>query len=82
MLSRYDSPEARALFSQCVNLAGKLRTEVVNYDGVMMRVREGVKQVFERVDMDLKGGEGPIEEVEKRLDFFMKKVSQTLTLLT
>lgn len=41
----------------------------------MTRVREGVKQTFERVDMDLKGGEGAVEEVEKRLAFFTKKVS-------
>lgn len=76
MLSRYDSPEARALFShQCFNLAGKLRTETADYEGVMSRVREGVKQTFDRVDMELKGGEGPVEEVEKRLDFFVKKVS-------
>lgn len=41
----------------------------------MTRVQEGVKQTFERVDMDLKGGEGAVEEVEKRLAFFTKKVS-------
>lgn len=76
MLSRYDSPEARSLFSHhCFNLAGKLRTEKTDYEGVMTRVRPGVKQIFERVDMDLKGGEGPVEEVEKRLEYFIKKVS-------
>lgn len=75
MLSRYDSPEARALFSQhCLNLAGKVRTEKADYEGVMTRVREGVKQVFDRVDLELKGGEGPVEEVEKRLEYFTKKV--------
>ena len=38
-------------------------------------VRQGVRQVFERVDLGLKGGEGQVEEVEKRLQHFMKKVS-------
>ncbi|KAI9637456.1 uncharacterized protein MKK02DRAFT_23689 [Dioszegia hungarica] len=79
LLSRYDSPEARALFShQCHNLAGKVRTEKADYEGVMTRVREGVKQTFERVDMDLKGGEGAVEEVEKRLAFFTKKTIPAL----
>lgn len=38
-------------------------------------VRQGVRQVFERVDLGLKGGEGQVEEVEKRLQHFMKKVN-------
>lgn len=44
-------------------------------------VRDGVKQTFERVDLDLKGGEGQVEEVEKRINVFTKKVSQILAYL-
>jgi U3 small nucleolar RNA-associated protein 25 len=76
VLSRFDAPEIRALLSQhCANLAGRLRLERGEYAGTMGYVRDGVKQTFERVDLGLKGGEGPVEEVEKRLEWFTKKVS-------
>lgn len=79
LLSRFDAPEVRALFSQhCYNLAGKLRLEAPTYKGTMGFVRTGVKQVFERVDLGLKGGEGQVEEIEKRLQHFTKRVRVAL----
>lgn len=79
LLSRYDSPEARSLFHKhCFNLEGKVRLEKNDYTGILDRVRPGVKQVFERFDLEnnLKGmsGDAAAEEVDARLEWFTKKV--------
>lgn len=75
LISRYDTPEARALFHRyCYNLQGKLRLEKADFEGVLNQVRPGVRQVFERIDQGSKGVDGAIEEVEQRLDWFTKKV--------
>lgn len=76
-MSRYDMPEARAIFARhCYNLAGKVRLETPPLPGVLGRVKPGVKQVFDRIDAASEGGrgEGAVEEVERRLNFFTKKV--------
>ena len=78
MLSRFDSPETRTLFHRyCHNLQGKIRLERNDYPGVLSRVRPGIRQVFERIDLDGSNGfsgEAAAEEVEIRLDWFAKKV--------
>jgi U3 small nucleolar RNA-associated protein 25 len=79
LISRYDSPEARALFHRhCHNLQGKIRLERTDYAGLLGHVKSGVKQIFERIDLEGSKGMGPdaaVEEVEKRLEWFTKKVS-------
>ena len=76
MLSRYDTPEARLVFHrQCYNVQGKMRMEKTDLAGVLGQVRSGVRQIFERVDLDgAKGPDGAVEEVEQRLTWFTKKV--------
>jgi hypothetical protein len=80
LMSRYDTPEARALFHKhCFNLQGKLRLEKNDYKGVLGRTRPGVKQIYQRVDQEVgvsKGvsGDAAAEEVDMRLDWFVKKV--------
>ncbi|WVQ95052.1 hypothetical protein IAU59_002144 [Kwoniella sp. CBS 9459] len=82
ILSRYDTPEARALFNRhCHNLQGKIRSDGVNYNGVLDRVKSGVRQVFERIDLDgPKGlsGEAAVGEVDARLEWFTKKTIPAL----
>ncbi|WVF67577.1 hypothetical protein IAT40_002335 [Kwoniella sp. CBS 6097] len=82
ILSRYDTPEARALFNRhCHNLQGKIRSDAVNYNGVLDQVRSGVRQVFERIDLDgPKGlsGEAAVGEVDARLEWFTKKTLPAL----
>jgi U3 small nucleolar RNA-associated protein 25 len=43
--------------------------------GVLGHVRSGVKQIFERIDNE--GKIEAVEEVEKRFEWFTKKVSST-----
>ncbi|ORY35751.1 hypothetical protein BCR39DRAFT_511920 [Naematelia encephala] len=82
LLSRYDTPETRALFSRhCHNLQGKVRSDRSDFAGVLGRVRPGVKQIFERVDLE--GGKGTsgdaaIDEVDQRLEWFTKKTIPAL----
>ncbi|WVR09518.1 hypothetical protein IAU60_006586 [Kwoniella sp. DSM 27419] len=82
LLSRYDTPEARALFNkQCHNLQGKVRAERVDYNGVLDRVRSGVRQVFERIDLEgskALSGNAAVEEVDARLEWFTKKTIPAL----
>ncbi|WVW85517.1 hypothetical protein I302_107555 [Kwoniella bestiolae CBS 10118] len=82
LLSRYDTPESRALFNRhCHNLQGKVRSERSDYEGVLGRVRSGVRQVFERIDLEgLKAlsGEAAVEEVDTRLEWFTKKTIPAL----
>ncbi|ODN90832.1 U3 small nucleolar RNA-associated protein 25 [Cryptococcus wingfieldii CBS 7118] len=82
ILSRYDTPESRGLFNRhCRNLQGKIRLEKTDFGGVMDRVRPGVKQVFERIDLEgPKGmeGEAAVDEVEKRLTFFTENTLPAL----
>ncbi|KAL7422228.1 rRNA-binding ribosome biosynthesis protein utp25 [Cryptotrichosporon argae] len=79
LFGRYDTPEARAVFSRsCVNLEGKVRLEGPEYPGVLGRVREGVRQVFERCDLERKTGEVLVDEVEQRLEHFTKKTLPAL----
>lgn len=79
LLSRYDMPEARGLFHHaCHNVAGKVRVDAAGgLKGVLDRVQPGVRQVFERFDAEDKalGAEAGIEEVDRRLEWFSKKVS-------
>lgn len=78
LLSRYDTPETRSLFHKhCFNLEGKIRLEKNDYPGVLGYIKPGVKQVFERFDGDSRkglGGDAAVEEVDQRLDWFVKKV--------
>ena len=78
-MSRYDTPEARSLFHRhCLNLAGKVRLEESNYAGLLDRVKFGVRQTFERIDLEGQQGmegEEAVSEVESRLQWFTKKVS-------
>ncbi|ORX38416.1 hypothetical protein BD324DRAFT_620775 [Kockovaella imperatae] len=82
LLSRYDSPEGRALFHRkCSNLAGKIRTDDVNCTGVLDRVKFGVRQTFERIDLEgaqAMDGEEAVSEIELRLDWFTKKTVPSL----
>lgn len=79
LLSRYDMPEARGILHHaCHNVAGKLRVDAApGLKGVLDRVRPGVRQVFERFDAEDKalGAEAGVEEVDRRLEWFTKKVS-------
>lgn len=78
LLSRFDSPDCRAIFNRfCQNLQGKIRLERNDFLGLMGQVRPGVRQVFERFDSEgAKGleGDAAVDEVEQRLDWFIKKV--------
>ncbi|KAK4687363.1 U3 small nucleolar RNA-associated protein 25, partial [Tremellales sp. Uapishka_1] len=82
LLSRYDTPEARSLLHRsCHNLQGKIRLEIPNYGGALARVKPGVKQVFERFDLEgtrSMQGEAAVEEIEKRLEWFVKKTVPAL----
>jgi len=53
---------------------GKVRLEKIDFEGVLGQVRSGVRQVFERIDAGSRGPDGATDEVEQRLDWFMKKV--------
>lgn len=80
LMSRYDTPEARAIFHrQCFNLEGKIRLDKVDYDGVLSSIKRGVKQTFERVDLEsgakALSGEAAVDEVEQRFKHFTTKVS-------
>ncbi|WVO21378.1 uncharacterized protein IAS62_002686 [Cryptococcus decagattii] len=82
ILSRYDTAEARALFNRsCHNLQGKVRSERNDFGGVMDRVRPGVRQMFERFDLEgpkSMSGEAAVDEVEKRLKFFTENTIPAL----
>ncbi|WWD19158.1 hypothetical protein CI109_103616 [Kwoniella shandongensis] len=82
LLSRYDTPEGRALFHrQCHNLQGKVRLEKADFGGVLDRVKPGVRQVFERFDLEGPkgmGGDAAVEEVDARLEWFTKKTIPAL----
>ncbi|WWC93486.1 hypothetical protein V866_000321 [Kwoniella sp. B9012] len=82
LLSRYDTPESRALFNRhCYNLQGKIRLERTDYEGVLGRVRSGVRQVFERIDLEgpkALSGPAAVEEVDTRLEWFTKKTIPAL----
>ena len=69
LFSSLDAPEIRALFNRsCVNRAGKLRA-VRHLEGVLDRVPQGLKQIWNRFDThDLH------DEDDKRFDFFTAKV--------
>jgi len=48
-----------------------------DYPGVLGYIKPGVKQVFERFDGESRkglGGDAAVEEVDQRLDWFIKKV--------
>lgn len=50
LLSQYETPELRALYSKTLqNVGGKIKAEVF-YDGIMMDVPKGIKQVFTRFE--------------------------------
>ncbi|GAA5871369.1 hypothetical protein JCM8547_002648 [Rhodosporidiobolus lusitaniae] len=73
LLSRFETPEIRSLFSHnLLNRAGKVKG-VVEYEGVMERVPRGVRQVWTRFE----GGE-VWEEEEKRFEWFTTKTLPTL----
>ncbi len=82
LISRYETAESRGLFNHSlVNLSGKVKVDVSvgeeGYEGVLARVRKGVKQVFERVVVGGGRGEGndPIGELDARFKFFTEHVS-------
>ena len=52
-----------------------MRQEKTDLKGVLGQVRPGVRQIFERIDLEgAKGPDGAVEEVEQRLTWFTKKV--------
>ncbi|BGP24077.1 rRNA-binding ribosome biosynthesis protein utp25 [Rhodotorula toruloides] len=77
LLSSFDSPELRALFTRsCHNRSGKLRAiprAPNNGEGVLVMVPRGLRQVWSRFE----GGE-VWEEDEKRFEFFTTKTLPTL----
>ncbi|WWC90610.1 uncharacterized protein L201_005546 [Kwoniella dendrophila CBS 6074] len=82
LLTRYDTPESRALFNRhCHNLQGKVRLEKSDYNGVLDRVRPGVRQIFERIDLETpksSSGNAAVEEIDNRLEWFTKKTIPAL----
>ncbi len=49
--------------------------EKADYPTILGMVNAGVKQVFERFDLKgPKGADGAVEEVDQRLEWFIKKV--------
>ena len=55
-----------------------------DYPGVLGYIKPVVKQVFERFDADNRkglGGDAAVEEVDQRLDWFVKKVCHNPVLL-
>lgn len=76
LLSSYDAPEMRSVFSHNLkNLAGKARTlqDFQHGSGVMSRVREGIRQSFVRFDCaNLQA------EHELRFQYFTKKTLPNL----
>lgn len=82
LFSRYDMPESRAIARGCKNMAGKRRIDAAasgSLPGVLEKVRPGVRQVFERIDVDVPKGKGGMsgeaaaEEADARLEWFTKK---------
>lgn len=70
VLSAYDTPEIRAMFSkQLSNVAGKARTEA-QAPGVLTHIPRGVRQVFQRFN----AGSSAVAENEARFDYFKNKV--------
>jgi hypothetical protein len=50
--------------------------EKTDHQSMLGYVNAGVKQIFERVDLNgPKGADGAVEEVDQRFDWFTKKVS-------
>ena len=83
LLSRFETPEIRALFNHHLhNLAGKVRLDApaAGYNGVLDRVRPGVRQIFERLDGE-KAKEA-VSELDERFDWFTKKVRMISAELT
>lgn len=85
LMSRYDAPESRALFNGCANVAGKVRVDAsASLAGVLDRVRPGVRQIFNRIDVDAPRGaaslspEAAVEEVDARFEHFTKKTIPAL----
>lgn len=70
-LSRYETPEMRALFNrQLFNVEGKIRMDRTNYPGLLGQVRRGVRQVFSRINCN-----DPVEELDVRFKYFTDTVS-------
>lgn len=76
LLSAYETPELRALYSKSlVNVAGKIKAEA-HYEGVLANVPTGIKQVFTRFETpDL------YSEDDARFEHFTTKVRQLLELV-
>jgi len=58
-------------------LQGKVRSDKIDHEGVLGNVKTGVRQVFERFDLEGNRGVGPeaaVAEVDQRLEWFAKKV--------
>ena len=79
-------PEARHIFHRhCSNLQGKGRLERNDFPGVLGRVRPGVRQVFERIDVEGSqgmGGDAAVDELEARLEWLTKKVDREFSYYT
>lgn len=81
LMSRYDSPEFRALFGACDNVAGKARVDASSaLEGVLDRVRPGVRQSFERITTEQRGmgPDAALEELDARFEHFTKKTLPAL----
>ncbi|GAA5868766.1 hypothetical protein JCM3774_003883 [Rhodotorula dairenensis] len=73
LFSSLDAPEIRALFNRsCSNRAGKLRA-IRHLDGVLDRVPQGLKQIWNRFDTH-----DHHDEDDKRWEFFTTKTLPTL----
>lgn len=70
LLSAYETPEIRHLFNkQLSNVAGKVES-VQSYEGVLHRIKPGVKQTFFRFDT-----QSIQKEDDARFQYFTQKVS-------
>lgn len=71
LISRYETPEIRALFHHTlVNVQGKMRIEKTGFPGVLGRVKKGVKQVFTRLN-----AEDAMDELDMKFKHFTEVVS-------
>jgi len=69
-MSAYETPEIRSLFNKSLtNVAGRTKT-IQRYDGVLDRIRPGVKQNFVRFDAS-----DAHAEDDARFEYFTTKVS-------
>jgi U3 small nucleolar RNA-associated protein 25 len=74
LLSSFESPEMKSLFSrQCHNHSG-LACWKVNHRGVLSSISPGLKHVFERLDLTQMGSNNDLTEADIRFQHFQNNV--------